>query len=83
MEDVLPAGDRLQVGAGAERFVARTGDDHRPDLRVVLRLLERVAEADADRLVHRVARLWAVDRDDQGVAPALGESAGGIRYCHL
>jgi hypothetical protein len=79
VEDVLPAGDCLEVGTGAERLVAGTGDDDGPDLRILLRLLQCITDADTDRLVDRVARFGPVDRDDQGVTPALSESAGGSR----
>jgi hypothetical protein len=40
--------------------------------------LERITDADADRGINRVARIGTIDGDDQDVAPALGESAGGF-----
>ena len=73
---ILAARNRLEICSGAEGFVTGTGDHHRPHVGVVLSLLERVTDADADGAVDAVACLRPVDRDDEDVAPALGEHRG-------
>ena len=78
VEQVLPARDGLQIGSRAEGFTG-TGDHHGAHFWIVLRLLQRVTDRGADRGVDGVARLGAVDRDEQDVAPPLGESGGGGR----
>ena len=76
VEQVLPARYRLEIGSGAEGFTG-TGDHHRTHLWIVLRLLQRIAHRDADGAVDGVAGLRPVQRDDEDIAPPLGESGGG------
>src|SRR3546814_11912357 len=71
--EAFAARQRNEVSAGAEALVARAGDDDHADFGIVLRLLQRGADASMDRCVDRVARLGPVDRDDQQVIAALGE----------
>jgi hypothetical protein len=78
---VLPPRDRLEIGSGAKRSVARAGDHHGPHLGVGVRTFKGVADPDADGAVDRVARLRAVDRDDLDVAAPLDER-GWRRSCH-
>ena len=75
VEEVLPSRDRLEIGSGAEGFTG-TGDDHSAHLGIVLRFLQRVADRGADGAVDGVAGLGPVQRDDEDVAPPLGESGG-------
>ncbi len=76
VEEVLASRDRLEIGSGAEGFTG-AGDDHSAHLGVVLRFLERVTHRGAEGAVDGVAGLGPVQRDDEDVAPPLGESGGG------
>ena len=61
----------FEVHAGAERAVARTGEDDGPHCVVVLGLGERLADA-ADRgHVEGVAALRSIQRDDQHLTAHL------------
>src|SRR3546814_5588039 len=71
--EAFAARQRDEVGAGAEALVARAGDDDHADFVIVLRLIQRGADASMDRGVDRVARLGPVDRDDLDMALAFGE----------
>ena len=81
VEEVLAAGYRLEIGSGAEGFTG-TGDDDGADVRIVLRVGQRIADRGAQCAVDGVARLGAVQRDDHDVAPPLGESGGCNAFCH-
>src|SRR3546814_4401886 len=54
--EAFAARQRNEVSAGAEALVARAGDDDHADFGIVLRLLQRGADASMDRCVDRVAR---------------------------
>src|SRR3546814_1309436 len=52
--EAFAARQRNEVSAGAEALVARAGDDDHADFGIVLRLLQRGADASMDRCVDRV-----------------------------
>src|SRR3546814_15021349 len=81
--EAFAARQRNEVSAGAEALVARAGDDDHADFGIVLRLLQRGADASMDRCVDRVARLGPVDRYDQQVILALGDGGGGVGRSNL
>ena len=67
------AGDEgLEVHAGAEAR-AGAGDDADREVAVGVELVERRRHALGQRQVDRVARLGAVERDEQHAVAALGE----------
>ena len=76
MIQILAARNGLEIRSGAEGLVTGTGEHHGPHVGVVLRLLERITDADADGTVDAVAGLRPVDRDDEDVIPTLGEHRG-------
>ena len=67
------AGDEgLEVHAGAEAR-ARAGEDADREVAVGVELVERRGDPLGQRQVDRVARLGAVERDEQHAVAALGE----------
>ena len=78
--------ERLQVGAGAERLVARAGEDEHVGVVVGREALEGVEQRLRGRAVDRVVALGPVDRDERrGAAALVAESPAaaevGARAC--
>ena len=70
----LARDERLEVHPGAEAL-ARAGEDADAQLVVAVELVERRGDALGERAVDRVARVGAVERDEQDAVAALGEDA--------
>ena len=74
----LSRGERLQIHPGTE--IATGAGEHRDrEVGVVVEFVDRVGQSLADRKVHRVARLGAIDGDDQDPALAFRNTASDTR----
>ena len=80
IHDVGILGERApQIGAGAE-VAARTGEHDAADVGLVDACLDRSGELQHDLLRERVARLGAVQRDDDGAPVRLDEDLGSSEF---
>src|SRR5215212_8553208 len=77
----LAGGERLEVHAGAEAL-AGAGQDADGDVVGFVEVVERRGDAFGQRQIHGVARVGAVEGDEQDAVPALGEDGLGVFVGH-